>query len=449
MGDLPRRGVLQGAAAVAALSSSAFAAETPRPYRVGVIGVGWFGKLDLFSMMQIAPIEVVALADVDRNMVAEAADKVMQRTDSVRRPTHRPATYHDYRDMLARHHFDIVIVATPDHWHALPTIAAINAGAHVYMEKPVTVDMREGEAVIAAARAKNRVVQVATQRRTSPFVQDAKTRVIDPGLLGKVGHVEVFCYYHQRPAHFSPPSQPPENLDWDFYCGPAPLIPFRREMHIRDWRAFFEFGNGYMGDVGVHMIDTARYLLALDWPKRVSSDGGIFIDKLSASNVPDVQSATLEFDDLVMTWTNRQWGSMPDDDEQWGVALYGEKGQLRIYNKGYQFIPLQGERIASRLPDETDRYPLDATWWLNWEQPLAALTRHHMRDFLDAVDAGRRPTADIEEGHKSTACCILANTAMKLGRTLNWDGQHVVGDAEADAALARAYRAPWTHPSAT
>ncbi|HVZ99168.1 MAG TPA: Gfo/Idh/MocA family oxidoreductase [Caulobacterales bacterium] len=447
MSDIARRGVLQGAAALTALGGGAFAAETRRPYRVGLIGAGWFGKLDLFALMQVAPVEVVALCDVDSAMLAQARDKVMQRTDSLTRPRRRPAIYRDFREMLGAHPLDIVIVATPDHWHALPTIAALNAGAHVYMEKPITVDVREGEAVLAAARAKNRVVQVATQRRTSPFTKEAQRRVLEAGLLGKVGHVEVYCYYHQRPPRFPPPSAPPANLDWDFYCGPAPRVDYIPGMHPRDWRAFEVFGNGYMGDVGIHMIDLSRYLLNLGWPKSVASTGGILVDTQSAATVPDTQNATFMFDDVMMTWTNRQWGDPPDAGEQWGTTLHGEHGALLMYNAGYEFRPHEGARFGARLASELDEYPLDAQMQ-DWEQPLAAITRHHLRDFLAAIESGGRPTADIEEGHKSTACCILANTALKLGRTLHWDGHAVIGDDEADRVLARPYRAPWAHPAA-
>ncbi|MES1200611.1 MAG: Gfo/Idh/MocA family oxidoreductase [Pseudomonadota bacterium] len=449
MTGIARRGVVQGAAALGALSalkqSAAWAADAARPYRVGVIGSGWFGKLDLFALMQIAPVQVVALCDLDSHMLSEAADKVMARPDSLVRPRRPPALYHDFREMLASDQLDIVIVATPDHWHALPALAAINAGAHVYLEKPITVDVREGEALVAAARAKNRVVQVGTQRRTSPFTLEARHRVLDAGLLGKVSHVETYCYFHQRPPQFPPPTSPPETLDWDFYCGPAPRIDYIPGMHPRDWRSFEGFGNGYMGDVGVHMIDLSRFLLRLGAPKRIFCEGGILVDTKSAATVPDTQMATWEFDDCVMTWTNRQWGR-PPDGEQWGTSLHGERGTLKLFNAGYQFLPLEGEGFGMQLPLELEQFPNDRVTMQDWEWPLAAITRYHMRDFLNAIAHRTLPAADIEEGHISTSCCVLANTAMKLGRSLNWDGHHVIGDDEADRALARPYRAPWVHP---
>jgi hypothetical protein len=244
---IQRRDVLIGAAATAAAAATPAWAQPARPYRVGVVGVGWFGKLNVTSLMQVAPVDVVAICDVDRTMLTEARDHIFERPDSMNRQRRRPAIYEDYREMLRRHAFDIVIVATPDHWHALPAIAALQAGAHVYVEKPVTVDVREGEALVAAARSSGKVVQVGTQRRTAPPFIDARERIIRSGLIGNIRHIELSCYYPQRPAAFSEPSEPPRNLDWDFYCGPAPLIPYRREMHPRDWRAFEGFGNGYPG----------------------------------------------------------------------------------------------------------------------------------------------------------------------------------------------------------
>jgi predicted dehydrogenase len=449
--SINRRDVVQGAAAAAAVTGLATSAQAQpgRPYRVGVIGAGWFGKLDVNSLMAVAPVEVLALCDVDSDMLEQARELTFTRTDTVTRQRRRPAIYSDYRRMLSRHNFDIVIVATPDHWHALPAIAAVRAGAHVYVEKPISVDIVEGQAMVAAARRHNRVVISGTQRRVSPAMLEAKRRVIDSGLIGKIGHVDTYCYYHQRRAEVSPPSEPPANLDWDAYCGPAPLIPYRAEIHPNDWRSFKEFGNGYLGDVGVHMIDTVRWLAGLGWPKRVSSLGGITIDTQSAASVPDTQTASFEYENLIMTWTNRHWGNRAPGDE-WGASLYGERGVLRITSNAYEFTPYpEGESFGAELQPEFDRFPQDREY-RDWEWPLAKLTRHNMIDFVNAIEGGSPAAADVEEGHISTAHCVLANLSLELGRPLAWDGaaQRVINDEDANARLARAYRAPWEHPIA-
>src|SRR5579871_5578232 len=219
-----------------------------KPRRVGLIGTGWYGKSDLLRLIQVAPVEVVSLCDVDRNMLSEAAEIVASRQASKK----KPRLYHDYRDMLKEKDLDIVEVATPDHWHALPMIAALESGADVYVQKPISTDVVEGQAMVAAARRHNRVVQVGLQRRSTPHLIEARDRVIRPGLLGKVAHVEIYCYYGGR-AETAPDTTPPDTLDYEMWTGPAPLRPYNRMVHPRGWRNFMEYGNGTVGDMCVHM----------------------------------------------------------------------------------------------------------------------------------------------------------------------------------------------------
>jgi predicted dehydrogenase len=455
-GSVDRREILQGAAALAAagLAEGTWAGGAQaagRPLRVGVVGAGWFGKLNLHCLMQVAPVEAVALCDVDRIMLEAAGRYVLSQTDSMLAPKAMPALYHDYRQMLAHHKFDIVIVAPPDHWHALPAIAAMEAGAHVYLEKPVSVDIVEGQALVAAAKKYGRKVQAGTQRRTAPFMIEAREKVVKGGLLGKVGQVDIFSYYHQRPAHFAPPAPVPDNLDWNFYCGPAPLVPYHPGIHPLNWRAFFAFCNGYMGDMGVHMLDICRFMLDLGWPRRVFSTGGIFVDRQSISTVPDTQLASFDYDNLLMTWTNRQWATELDPKDQWGAHIYGEKGTLKLGADSFEFIPADAHapRLSAERPLEFDKYPTDRN--LNGRQgdfQLAPAIRAHMRDFLHAIATDTQPAANIATTHISTASCILANMSLQLKRPLHWDGeaQRVIGDNAANAALARPYRGPWRHP---
>src|SRR5881392_3648777 len=182
------------AGAVAAAAPGLFAGQASKPLRVGLIGTGWYGKIDLLRLIQIAPVEVVSLCDVDKKMLGEAADIVASRQKSKK----KPRTFSDYRQMLKEKDLDIVEVATPDHWHALAMIAAVESGADVYVQKPISVDVVEGQAMLAAARQHQRVVQVGTQRRSTPHLVESIDRVIKPGLLGKVGLVEIYCYYHMR-----------------------------------------------------------------------------------------------------------------------------------------------------------------------------------------------------------------------------------------------------------
>jgi predicted dehydrogenase len=400
---------------------------------VGLIGTGWYGKIDLIRLMQVEPVEVVSLCDVDRRMLAAAAEMVAGRQASKK----KPRTYGDYRQMLSEKDLDIVLVATPDHWHTLQALAAMEAGADLYLQKPISVDVVEGEAILAAARKHGKVVQVGTQRRSTPHLVEARDTIIKPGKLGKIGLVEIYCYYHMR-ATENPPNQPaPDYLDWDMWTGPAPLRPYNPLAHPRGWRAFKEYGNGIVGDMCVHMFDMTRWLLDLGWPKRIASTGGIFVDRRSKANIPDTQTATFDYGDLSVVWQHRTWGDPPDPKYAWGATFYGDRGTLKASVYCYDFIPLgAGQPVHRDVTYEYEQFPEDRTE-KDLERHVSPAVRRHMQDFLRAIDTRGRPVADIEEGHISTASCILANRALELGRTLAWDPlkRQVVGDAEANRLL--------------
>jgi predicted dehydrogenase len=443
-----RRLFLQTGAAGLALSSfrgRALAMGDQAPKRIGLIGSGWYGKCDVLRMIQVAPVEVVSLCDVDRQMLDKAADLMAARQTSKK----RPRTYHDYRQMLAEKDLDIVFIATPDHWHALPMIAAVEAGADVYVQKPISRDVTEGQAMVAAARKHNRVVQVGTQRRSTPHLVEARDRIINEGKLGKIGHVEIYCYYHMRGQDNPPDTAPPEYLDWEMWTGPAPMRPYNAMIHPRGWRAFKEYGNGILGDMCIHMLDMVRWMLDLGWPKRIASTGGIYVQKNSKANVPDTQNATFDFGDLDVVWEHRTWGQEPDSKYPWGATIYGEKGTLKLSVHSYDFIPFGGGTPVHRdVTYELEQYPEDKTEE-DLERHVAPAIRHHMLDLLAAIQSRGKPVADIEQGHISTSSCILANLALQLGRTLTWDAEkgQVKDDEEANRLLSRPYRAPWVHPA--
>jgi predicted dehydrogenase len=424
-------------------------ADESKPFRVGLIGCGWYGKSDLFRLIQVAPVEVLALCDPDKHMLAGAAKMVAERQKSKK----EPKTFTDYRKMLKAQELDIVLIGTPDHWHALSMIAAVEAGADVYVQKPISVDVLEGEAMVAAARKHKKVVQVGTQRKSTPHLIDAKKNVVEAGLLGKVGHVEVCCYFPMRANGNPPPSKVPEWFDYEMWTGPAPLRPYDMLPHLRWWRTFMEYGNGIVGDMCVHMLDTVRWMLGLGWPKKIYSTGGIFVQKGGKSNISDTQAATFEYDNLKVVWQHRTWGTPPDPDYPWALFLYGDKGTLKASTMRYDFIPTdkdKGKPIHKDCVFEKKEYPEDVTEPAI-ELNAAPATRLHMKDFLAAIKSRGKPVADIEEGHISTAACILANLSMKLGRPLSYDPsrRQVPGDAEATKLLRRPYRGEWKHPAAT
>lgn len=414
--------------------------------RVGLIGSGWYGKCDLFRMLQVAPeTEVVSVCDVDRNMRNDAAEVISKRQKSGK----KPRTYGDYRKLLAAGDIDSVIIGTPDHWHALPMIEAAKSGLDIWVQKPISVDVVEGQAMVAAARKYNSVVQVGMQRRSTPHLIEARDRVINEGLLGDIGLIELYCYYHMRARGNPPDSAPPEHLDYEMWTGPAPMRPYNKLVHPRRWRAFMEYSNGILGDMCVHMYDTVRWMLDLGWPTRIASTGGILVETDAKANTPDTQTATFDHGDLKCVWQHRSYGHAPDKDYPWGATLYGDKGTLRLSVHKYDFEPHGGgKRLQGSALFEEDKYPGDKTE-KDLERHVASAIRGHMQDWLANIESRGRPVADIEQGHISAASCILANNAMKLGRTFEWDSekQLVVGDDEANALLARPYRAPWVHPT--
>ncbi|MDM1296261.1 Gfo/Idh/MocA family oxidoreductase [Sphingobacterium sp. N143] len=447
--NLNRRKFIQGTGALLTLSALQAKGLTfdnaLKNMRVGLIGAGWYGKSDLFRLMQIRPVDVVAICDVDKKHLEEAGQLISKRQVSGK----IPQLYTDYRKMLADHQLDLVLIATPDHWHARQAIDAMRAGAHLYLQKPVSVDVLEGEAILSQARKLNKKVQVGTQRRSTAHLIDAKHRIIDQGLLGKISHVEMCCYYHMR-QNGNPPLQPvPEHFDYDMWTGPAPLRPYDGLPHGGWWRTFMEYGNGITGDMGMHMFDTVRWLLGLKWPKKISATGGIYVQKGGKSTIADTQTALFEYDGLNCVWQHRTWGNAADPEYPWAFIIYGDKGTLKGSVMKYEFIPVgKGDAIKRDVVYEKEKFPMDV------EEPrielhTAPATRQHMLNLLSAIENDDLPVADIEEGYISTACCILANLSMELDRPLQYDPHKkiCVDDPEATKRLRRPYRAPWQHPA--
>jgi predicted dehydrogenase len=434
-----------GAASFALLNSRAFAATNEKPIRISLIGTGWYGKTDLLHLNQVAPIEVVGLCDVDANMVSAAADLVATRQPSRKRPT----TFGDYRKMLAGEKPEVVLIATPDHWHCLPMVEACKAGADVYVQKPISHDVVEGQAMVAAARKYNRTVQVGLQRRSTPHLLEARDRIVREGKLGKIARIEIHSYFGSR-RDFPPPTTPPETLDWEMYVGPAAWRDYRPEIHPRAWRDCREFSNGQTGDLCVHFFDTIRYFLDLGWPRQITANGGSLMrDKNSSVNVPDTQAAIFNYGDLQVVWNQQNWGPNPEPDYPWGATLYGDKGKLKISVTKYDFTPHgNGTPMHADFLNEQDKYPEDLEH-KETELYAAAATRSHMKNFLAARREGKKPVADIEQGHISSACCILANLSMELGRSLQLDTTSgaLKNDDEATKRLAHAYRGDWVHPT--
>jgi len=435
------------AGAAVATSSRLFAATSgPRP-KVGIIGCGWYAGVNFEALARNSGVDVVSLCDVNEHNLQKTLKLVARYQAAV------PRTFVDYREMLAPGAHDIVIVATPDHWHALPAIAAMKAGADVYLEKPVSVDVIEGEALVAAARKYDRVVQVNTQRRSNPLYLEARDKYLTSGRLGKIGLVETYSYLGSEGWSPGPvPDAPvPAHLNYDLWTGPAPLLPFKAIKEERGWRSFMEYGNGSIGNLGVHMLDQVRWLLGLGWPEAIYSSGGLYVGKKSFSNVTDTQRSVFRYPGLDVSWEHRFWGVSPIPQrhwsDQWGARFVGEHGSLNLTMLEYAFTPADGgPREGVHMLSKTG--DLNHVEFSGQDKVYRETEDRHVLDFLRARENRSRPIADIEEGHISSACCELANLSLDLGRTLRYDPKTrtVPGDAEATRRLARPYRAPWVHP---
>jgi len=416
------------------------AAQQGRTYRTALIGSGWWGTNILREAAASGRCRIAALVDVDRRQLAKCAEEVAKWTNDT------PKHYEDYREMLAAEKPDIAIVATPDHWHALPTIAAVAAGAHVYVEKPIGHTVMEGRAMVNAARAAGRVVQVGTHRRVSPHNVSGR-QFLREGRAGQIGMVKCFVLYGGgSPEQPRKNIEPPNELNWDLWCGPAPLRPFNGGAHPRGFRSYLDYANGTLGDWGVHWLDQVLWIMDESWPKPVHSSGGrpikgrpILTDELQTTDAPDHQVATYQFDDFTLTWEHRQFAGNPTDKtESVGCYFYGTKGTFHMgWQRGWTFYPSgRGEQEVHEEPQLNlpDQQNIKGLW----------------TDFLSAIETGSRPVCDIEAIHYSTNLSLLGMLSYKLGRSVTWDGEkeNCVGDPDANRLLRRDYRAPWVYPKA-
>ncbi|MSU47575.1 MAG: Gfo/Idh/MocA family oxidoreductase [Opitutus sp.] len=450
-----RRSFVQGSLAAGALSTFSFsiraADKAGRKYRTALIGAGWFGGNIVGEAMASGQCEIVGVCDVDRRALDPTVEKITRLSGD------QPRKYRDYRELLAKEKPEIVIVATPDHWHALPTIAAVKAGAHVYVEKPTAHTIGESQAMVRAARANHRVVQVGTHRRLAPHLIHARD-FIRSGQAGTVGMIRCHINLNGTGPEKPLPTQPvPPELDWDMWCGPAPLRPFNggdprnpdlgagnRGIHPRGHRMYLDYANGHLADIGVHWFDQVLWITGEKAPRRVFSTGGrpikgppVLTPEEQTGDAPDHQVVNFQFEQFTMTWESRQFGgNNAEKGEVAGTYFYGTKGTVHLGHKGgWTFYP--GEGGEPRHEDAK----------LN--QPDGQNIRELWADLLDAIKTGRRPVSDIEEGHRSTNCSLLGMISYKLGRSLEWDGakEQIVGDAAANKLLRRDYRKGWEYPT--
>lgn len=437
--EITRRDFIRRAAVTTAGTGLAFSGLAPvgnafaasDKVVVGVIGTGRMGIENLEDFVKQPDVEIAAMCDV----YAPNLNTGLKASGSTAK------SCKDFREILDRKDINAVIVATPDHWHALMTVEACKAGKDVYVEKPISTTIEEGRRMVEAARKYNRVVQVGTQQRSGIHFQKA-VHAVQQGMIGKVSFVRTWNYDNSYPEGIGnpPDSDPPADLDWDLWLGPAPKVPFNaNRFGVGDrwstFRYFWDYAGGFMTDWGVHLLDIAQWAMKVDAPNAVTASGAKFCLQDNA-DAPDTLQVTFEYPGFICTYENRWDNGNSMYAKGYGIEFHGTDGTLFVDRGGFRVFPekrnfggKQVDRTASMEMDSVNNSHLD-----------------HVRNFLDCVKSRQRPTSDIEIGHRSTSACLLGNVALRGKQRIVWDAakqQLIEGDQRARELLGRAYRAPW------
>jgi predicted dehydrogenase len=426
--------------AATALSYSRIMGASER-VRLGFIGCG------LIGLRHIADFKL--LPDADLAAVSDIYDARMERGKADCGGAH-VRTYQDFRRMLDDKTVDAVIISTPDHWHALQTIMACAAGKDVYVEKPMTLFVREGRWMTTAARRYNRVVLVGTQGRSGAHMKNVRAAVRG-GDLGKIVSVRIGSFRNIMPGFGRPaPSNPPPGLDYDMWLGPAPARPYTTHRCLYHFRWFWDYSGGQMTNLGAHELDFVHHLLQVKGPTAVYSSGGRFALE-DDGETPDTQDAILDYPGFTVTVSIREASA---GRQSGGTHLFGTNGQMSVGRGSYEIFPDTRMAPEKQIPTWSnppghprsgDVPPAPRTRARNEGEPGIEPMGAHARHFLECVKSRRRPIADVEDGHQVTTACHLANLSMKLGRKLRWDPEkeEIIGDQEASSHLVRPYRKPW------
>jgi predicted dehydrogenase len=426
MQSVTRRQFLQnsaiGAIALSQIPTVLNSAEPDRKLKLGLIGCGWYGMEDAKAALKAGGVEITCICDVDSDHLKQSADALEKSQGS------RPRTFKLYEELLKNSDLDALIIATPPHWHSLQLMAALDRGLDVYCEKPLSYDIREGRAMVEAVRKSKRLVQIGFQRRQSAAFHAVRAHV-QAGNAGRIVCAEANIHYTAGTKDPTP-QPPPASLDWDLWCGPAPLIPYSPQVGHMNWRLEKTTGHGHLVDWGIHLIDATRVILGESMPQTVSASGGLYYLK-NRITTPDVLNAHFEFATCPVTWRHRIWGA-----EEYtpavsnGIFLYGEKETLFATDDRWEVIPVGQPKDRQVHEIKTDAGLL------------------HMVEFLNAVRTGQAPGCLIEDAYFSTGTVKLAMIALETGTKVTWDsaGETISENPAASKLLFREYRKPWKHP---
>lgn len=436
--DLDRRDFLRKAATGAATLSVAITGPSTRSVlgandrvQLGVIGAGRQGRSNM-ERLQRHGVRTVAVCDVYQPNLETGLKTAGGNAKG----------YSDFRRLLEDRDVDLVVNATPDHWHALPTVMACQAGKDVFVEKPVCVAIEEGRKIVEAARKYKRVVQVGLWQRSHLHFQRA-AQIVQEGFIGQVTFVRTWNYSNSFPEGIGnpPDSEPPSGLDWEMWLGPAPKVPFNaNRFGVGDrwstFRYFYDYANGWLGDWAIHLIDIVQWTMKVDGPQAVTASGSKFALK-DNSDTPDTLQVTFEYPGFVCTYENRLANANSMYDKGYGIEFHGTDGTLLLDRAGFQLFPEKKGNSAGKQVDRT------AT--MQMAQADDGLY-NHMGNLLECMRSRTLPACDIETGYRSSTACLLGTVALRSNERVLWDTarQQLIGGSPAAAKLlGREYRPPW------
>ena len=401
---------------------------------VAAIGLNGRGNSMVGTIAKQKNTEVSCVCDVDSRAMPKAINSVAKAGQ-----TTVPKAEKDCRKVLEDKSIDAIYIATPDHWHAPLTIMGCQAGKHVYVEKPLSHNPKEGELAVAAARKYDRVVQMGAQRRSAPVLTQGIEQLHN-GIIGRV-YLAKTWYTNKRKSNFLKPGTVPEWLDYDLWQGPAPRTPYQDGLIHYNWHWFWNWGTGEALNNGTHEVDVARWGLGVDFPTRVTSVGGRYHYQ-DDWQTPDTQIITMDFPGRVsLMWENRSSNARPIEGSDRGIIFYGEKGSLDTGNDSYKVYDNDG-KLINEVKSLIVEGALDGR---NTASPSLGMDSLHMADFLDAIRNNRKPNCDVEIGFKSIVGMQLGNISWRVGRDLKIDPKngHIIGDAEAQKLWSREYEKGW------
>jgi predicted dehydrogenase len=446
-GKINRRTFTQGAAALGALATlhapNLHAAGSNDRIRLGFIGVGNRGDQLLDAFLAQPDAEIVALCDVYQPYLPAAQKKAGGKAELL----------HDYRKLFDRKDVDAVVIATPDHWHAMPFVAACRAGKDVYVEKPLSLTIAEGRKMVEVAEETGRITQVGLHRRSSPVIKEATERI----RAGDIGKVTVAKCYHLRnesPMGIGnpPDCDPPAGLDWDFWLGPAPKVAYNPNRCLYKFRWFSDYSGGQLTNFGTHYIDVIQWALGHDAPRGVCAVGGKYVME-DNREIPDTMEALWEYEGgTLVTFSQYNASATGGNVRGWELEFRGTKGTLLMQEgQGYEIIPekVRTKELPALSPiarqENTEQNKAARTAMEPASAKGKAETTYHARNFLDCIKSRKPANCPVAVGHRSTSTTLLAKIALRRGRYLQWDArsERVLNDEEANRLLSYEYRAPW------